>query len=154
MNGAGRSVSYESDGEARNISSSGLGSEHKRDNDLRSNLCDYSDEEDERLDIDDESSDRPIMGSNCGRKLLSAGSADKVEGNETLAGVLACLLSSCCSCRVPRAASRNLIYKETERQTVLSIRRSIDGGRNSSRTRVQRNNAPDHMHPERRASCE
>lgn len=88
INGAGRSVSYESDGEVRNISSSGLVSEHKRDNDLRSNLCDYSDEDDERLDIDDDESSGPIIGgSNCGRKLLSAGSADKVEGNETLSKV-------------------------------------------------------------------
>ena len=78
-------MSYESDGEHRNINSSGMSSEHqKRDNDLRSNLCDYSDDEDERLDIDDESSGPTIIG----RKLLSAGSADKVEGNETLSKVL------------------------------------------------------------------
>lgn len=85
MNGSGsRSMLDESDPDIRHMSSSGV--EHKRDNDLRSNLCDYSDEDDERLDIDDESSGA-ISDSNCGRKLHAIGSADKVEGNETLSKV-------------------------------------------------------------------
>lgn len=83
MNSPGRSISYESDNDIRNMSSSGGGGADKlRDNDMRGNLCDYSDEDDERLDIDDDSSGPP-MGSMLRRP--GGGSSDRqAEGNQPL----------------------------------------------------------------------
>lgn len=134
INGSGRSLLDESDGEIRHMSSSGA--DHKRDNDLRSNLCDYSDEEDERLDIDDESSTGAISESNCGRKLHAIGSADKVEGNETLSKV--------------QCARGNLISPATNARTVhVSIRRS--SRRNNKFQLEQGNNRDGHSGSGRRA---
>lgn len=48
----GRSVSYESDNELR-LMGSAAGTDKSKDNELKANL-DYSDDDDERLDIDDE----------------------------------------------------------------------------------------------------
>lgn len=78
MNSPGRSVSYESDNEMRTISS-GV-HEKIKDNGDKSGHADYSDEEDERLDIDDESHG----GGNLTRKLATTGaSVEKLEGNLT-----------------------------------------------------------------------
>lgn len=79
----GRSISYESDNELR-MHMHGGGADKSKDNDLKGSI-DYSDDDDERLDIDDESPG-PVL-----RKLPPA-SADKVEGNETLGGVHSLLI--------------------------------------------------------------
>lgn len=79
----GRSISYESDNEMRHMSSSGGGVDKSKDNELKGNL-DYSDDEDERLDIDDDS---PALV----RKLPQA-SADETEGKLQ---VNVCLTVSC-----------------------------------------------------------
>lgn len=51
MNSPGRSVSYESDNEMRSITASGQDSKMKDNGDKHG---DYSDDEDERLDIEDD----------------------------------------------------------------------------------------------------
>lgn len=78
MNSPGRSISYESDNEMRTISSGAH--EKLKDNGDKSGPPDYSDEEDERLDIEDESHG----GSNLTRKLPPTGaSVEKLEGKFT-----------------------------------------------------------------------
>lgn len=67
----GRSGSYESDGEMRHLGTNITMDGKRSDHEIKSNLCDYSDEDDERLDIDDDSS--PIPGS----------SRHKIEGNNS-----------------------------------------------------------------------
>lgn len=67
----GRSISYESDTEMKNLSSGSL-HDKMREND-KAGGQEYSDDEDERVDIGDES---PIL-----RKTPLSTSADKSEGN-------------------------------------------------------------------------
>ncbi|RWS31543.1 optomotor-blind protein-like isoform X4 [Leptotrombidium deliense] len=77
MTSPGRSVSYESDSEMRNLCSSTGQQDKLKDNGDKSGAADYSDEDDERLDIDDES-----PAGNAARKLPSAGtSVEKLEGS-------------------------------------------------------------------------
>lgn len=68
----GRSISYESDTEMKNLSSASI-HDKLRENDKQSGGQEYSDDEDERVDIGDES---PIL-----HKTPLSTSADKNEGN-------------------------------------------------------------------------
>lgn len=53
-----------------------------RDQDgIKVNLCDFSDEDDERLDIDDDGSPSPMMMGG-GRKPLTTSNLDRAEGKD------------------------------------------------------------------------
>ncbi|RWS15010.1 T-box domain containing protein-like protein [Dinothrombium tinctorium] len=79
LSSPGRSVSYESDSEMRNLCSSAGQQDKLKDNGDKSGAADYSDEDDERLDIDDES-----PAGNTARKLPCGGaSVEKLEASNS-----------------------------------------------------------------------
>lgn len=76
MNNTTRSLTYESDNDVKNMTSGML--DKLKDND-KSSALDYSDDDEERVDIDDES---PIL-----RKTPDRTAVDKTEGKQCIQSI-------------------------------------------------------------------